>query len=129
MVFPSGMFIKAILRAALPEVQEGTTVVQMNSEAHKTCYRHQCIVTTKLVAKALNIPASKVEFSFQSRLGRDEWLKPYTAVRLAEWPKEGVKKLLILCPAFVSDCLENARRDGRRGTRRFFFMPVEKSLH
>ncbi len=63
----------------------------VDSEAHKTCYRHQCIVTTNRVAQALNIPASKYSFSFQSRLGRDEWLKPYTAVRLAELPKEGIK--------------------------------------
>ncbi|AXY77129.1 ferrochelatase [Paraflavitalea soli] len=91
----------------------------VDSEAHKTCYRHQCIVTTNKVAQALNIPASKYTFSFQSRLGRDEWLKPYTAVRLAEWPKEGVKKLLILCPAFVSDCLETLEEMGEEGREIF----------
>ena len=87
----------------------------VDSEAHKTCYRHQCIVTTNRVAKALNIPVSKYSFSFQSRLGRDEWLKPYTAIRLAEMPKEGIKKLLILCPAFVSDCLETLEEMGEEG--------------
>ncbi len=91
----------------------------VDSEAHKTCYRHQCIETTNLIAKALNIPASKVEFSFQSRLGRDEWLKPYTAVRLAEWPREGVKKILLLCPAFVSDCLETLEEMGEEGREIF----------
>jgi ferrochelatase len=58
------------------------------------------------VAAALNIPTEKLEQTFQSRLGRDPWLQPYTAKRLAELPKEGMKKLLIVCPAFVSDCLE-----------------------
>jgi ferrochelatase len=76
------------------------------SAAHAKCYRHQTIVTTELVAAALNLPKEKVEQTFQSRLGRDKWLTPYTAQRLAELPKEGVKKLLIACPAFTSDCLE-----------------------
>lgn len=76
------------------------------SPAHATCYRHQVILTTKLVAEKLQIPAATFSFSFQSRLGRDEWLKPYTAKRLVEMPQEGIKKLLIVCPAFVADCLE-----------------------
>lgn len=74
--------------------------------AHSTCYRHQIIETTELVAKKLQLPKEKYSFSFQSRLGRDEWLKPYTAKRFEEMPGEGIKKLLITCPAFVSDCLE-----------------------
>ncbi|MGN6163431.1 MAG: ferrochelatase [Flavisolibacter sp.] len=79
---------------------------EVPSEAHQYCYRHQCWTTTKLVVERLQIPKEKWSFSFQSRLGRDPWLQPYTAVRLAELPKEGVKKLLVVCPAFVSDCLE-----------------------
>jgi ferrochelatase len=58
------------------------------------------------VAEKLQLPKDKFSFSFQSRLGRDEWLKPYTAKRFEEMPAEGIKKLLIVCPAFVSDCLE-----------------------
>ena len=76
------------------------------SPAHQYCYRHQCWTTTKMVAEQLAIPKEKLGFSFQSRLGRDPWLQPYTAVRLAELPKEGVKKVAVVCPAFVSDCLE-----------------------
>jgi protoporphyrin/coproporphyrin ferrochelatase len=98
----------------------------VDSEAHKTCYRHQCIVTMNKVAAALNIPASKFSFSFQSRLGRDEWLKPYTAVRLSEMPKEGIKKLLILCPAFVSDCLETLEEMGEEGKEIFLHAGGEK---
>jgi ferrochelatase len=78
----------------------------MESSAHKYCYRHQCFETTRLVTKKLGIPDGKHEVSFQSRLGRAEWLKPYTALRLAALPDEGVKKLLVVFPAFVSDCLE-----------------------
>jgi protoporphyrin/coproporphyrin ferrochelatase len=76
------------------------------SEAHKFCYRHQCYVTTRLVTEQLHIPEQKYSQSFQSRLGRTKWLEPYTVLRLQQLPKQGVKKLLVVCPAFVSDCLE-----------------------
>ena len=76
------------------------------SAAHQFCYRHQTITTTELVSKKLGLPVEKVEQTFQSRLGRDPWLQPYTAARLEQLPKEGVKHLLIACPAFISDCLE-----------------------
>jgi len=89
------------------------------SPAHKTCYRHQCLETMKLVAKELNIPEDKYSFAFQSRLGREPWLKPYTDFRLAEMPGEGIKKLLILCPAFVSDCLETLEEIAIRGKEIF----------
>ena len=92
---------------------------EVSSQAHAQCYRHQCLATTKLVANKLNIPSSQYSFSFQSRLGRDEWLKPYTAIRLAEMPKEGIKKLLIACPAFVSDCLETLEEIAEEGKEIF----------
>ncbi|HEY0041826.1 MAG TPA: ferrochelatase [Flavisolibacter sp.] len=92
---------------------------EVPSEAHAYCYRHQCWTTTNLVADRLGIPKDKRGFSFQSRLGRDPWLKPYTAVRLKELPKESVKKLLVVCPAFVSDCLETIEEMGEEG-REFF---------
>ncbi len=76
------------------------------SMAHKQCYRHQCYETTRLAAEKLGLPTEKYAVSFQSRLGRAEWLKPYTAMRLAAMPGEGTKKLLVVFPAFVSDCLE-----------------------
>lgn len=89
------------------------------SPAHKYCYRHQCLVTTKLVTERLGIPADKWTMSFQSRLGREEWLKPYTATRLEELPKGGVKKLLVVCPAFVSDCLETLEEIAEEGKETF----------
>jgi ferrochelatase len=85
------------------------------SEAHQYCYRHQCWATTKEVVKRLGIPEGKWGFSFQSRLGRDPWLQPYTAKRLEELPGEGVKKLLVVCPAFVSDCLETLEEIAEEG--------------
>jgi ferrochelatase len=76
------------------------------SPVHEVCYRHQVIETTKLTAQALNLPEDKYSFSFQSRLGSDKWLKPYTAGQLKRFPEQGIKNLLVVCPAFVSDCLE-----------------------
>ncbi len=92
---------------------------EVYSPAHATCYRHQCWTTTQMVAANLHIPKEKLGFSFQSRLGREEWLKPYTAVRLEELPKEGVKKLVIVCPAFVSDCLETLEEISVEGKESF----------
>lgn len=92
---------------------------EVASVAHATCYRHQCWTTTQIVTKNLGIPAAKTGFSFQSRLGQEEWLKPYTALRLEELPKEGVKKLVILCPAFVSDCLETLEEIAMSGKEAF----------
>jgi ferrochelatase len=89
------------------------------SAAHQFCYRHQCFVTTHKVAALLNISPEKYSQSFQSRLGRAEWLKPYTAKRLAELPNEGVKKLLVVCPAFVSDCLETLEEIAEQGKEIF----------
>jgi protoporphyrin/coproporphyrin ferrochelatase len=89
------------------------------SPAHEFCYRHQCLVTTKSVVRQLNIPQEKWSMSFQSRLGRDPWLQPYTAKRLEELPKQGRKKLLVVCPAFVSDCLETLEEIAEEGREIF----------
>ena len=88
------------------------------SPAHATCYRHQCFVTTKEIVRLLNIPEGKYSNSFQSRLGKG-WLEPFTDIRLEEMPREGIKKLLILCPAFVSDCLETLEEIAMRGREAF----------
>ena len=88
------------------------------SPAHATCYRHQCFTTTKEIVRLLGIPEGKYSNSFQSRLGKG-WLEPFTDIRLEEMPKEGIKKLLILCPAFVSDCLETLEEIAMRGRESF----------
>ncbi len=88
------------------------------SAAHKTCYRHQVFETTKRLASLLNIPKDKYSISFQSRLGKG-WLQPFTDIRLEQLPGEGIKKLLIICPAFVSDCLETLEEIEERGKETF----------
>lgn len=92
---------------------------EIASAAHQYCYRHQCIRTTTLVTDSLGLPKQKYQLSFQSRLGRDKWLTPYTAQRLGELPKEGVKKILVACPAFVSDCLETLEEIAQQGREIF----------
>ncbi len=91
----------------------------VKSIAHDFCYRHQCVESTNRVAEILGIPKDKYSFSFQSRLGRDPWLKPYTDQVLEEFPKKGVKKLLIVTPAFVSDCLETIEEIAEEGKEEF----------
>jgi ferrochelatase len=92
---------------------------EVASPAHDFCYRHQCWVTTRRVSEQLEIPKEKTGFSFQSRLGRDPWLQPYTAERLKVLPGEGVRRLLVVCPAFVSDCLETLEEMGEEGREIF----------
>jgi len=91
---------------------------EIDSPAHDYCYRHQVRTTTKLVVEKLNIPAEKYEISFQSRLN-NKWLKPFTDIRLEEMPKEGTKKIFVVCPAFVSDCLETLEEIAERGKESF----------
>jgi len=78
----------------------------VDSEAHKTCYKHQVTITTELVAKYLGLERGKYSISFQSRLANEPWLKPYTDSELERLAKEGKKNMVVVTPAFVTDCLE-----------------------
>ena len=92
---------------------------EVASPAHATCYRAQCYQTTQAFAERAGVPRGKYSVSFQSRLGKDPWLKPYTDLEFERLAKEGVKKLLVICPAFVSDCLETIEEIGIRGRETF----------
>jgi ferrochelatase len=74
--------------------------------ANKFCYSAQSHHTARLIAEKLNIPKEKYTICFQSRLGSDPWVQPYTSEIVAKLAKEGKKRLLVFCPAFVADCLE-----------------------
>lgn len=89
------------------------------SPAHATCYRAQCFRTMAGFVRLANIPKARYSVAFQSRLGRDPWLKPYTDHELERFGKAGVKRLLVICPAFVSDCLETLEEIGMRGRETF----------
>jgi len=84
-----------------------------------TCYRHQCFETVKALTKKLSIPMGKHHISFQSRLGREPWLRPYTDHVLEAFPKQGIKRLAVICPSFVTDCLETLEEIEMEGRKEF----------
>ena len=89
------------------------------SKAHQFCYRHQCLETTKLVAKKLNLKEGTYSTSFQSRLGFDQWLLPYTDRTIERFGLNGTKKMVVVTPAFVSDCLETLEEIAMEGKELF----------
>ena len=99
---------------------------QTPSAAHQFCYRHQCYETTKLVAEYLGLEKDKYSVSFQSRLGFDPWLQPYTDRTIERKGLEGVKNLAIVTPAFVSDCLETLEEIAMEGKEIFEEVGGEK---
>ena len=89
------------------------------SPAHEFCYRHQCYETTKQVVKLLGIPEGKYSQTFQSRLAGDKWLTPYTDVEINKMPEQGIKKLAVVTPAFVADCLETLEEIAMEANHQF----------
>jgi ferrochelatase len=87
------------------------------SAAHATCYRAQCLKTVEQLVQRTGV--TRYSVAFQSRLGKDPWLKPYTDHEIVRLAQAGVKKLLVICPAFVSDCLETLEEIGLRGRQLF----------
>lgn len=87
--------------------------------AHATCYRAQCFKTAAAFVQKANIPEGKYTITFQSRLGRDPWLKPYTDSEIERLGREGMQHLKVICPAFVSDCLETLEEIDIRGRESF----------
>ena len=88
---------------------------EVASPAHATCYRAQAFKTVAAFVQKAGIPKDKYSVSFQSRLLSDPWLKPYTDFELPRLAREGVKRMMIISPAFVSDCLETLEELGMRG--------------
>jgi ferrochelatase len=85
--------------------------------AHATCYRAQCLKTAKAFVDRTGLRNTSI--AFQSRLGRDPWLRPYTDHELERLPGQGIRRLRVICPAFVSDCLETLEEIGIRGRETF----------
>lgn len=98
------------------------------SPAHQFCYRHQCYETTRLVAEYLGLKKDSYSVSFQSRLGFDPWLQPYTDRTIERFGLNGMKKLAIVTPAFVSDCLETLEEIAMEGEE-IFHEVGGKDLH
>lgn len=89
------------------------------SPVHSTCYKAQTIATTEAFVERAGIPRDKYSISFQSRLGRDPWVQPYTDETLAQLPQNGKKRILVIIPAFVSDCLETLEEIAEEGKETF----------
>jgi ferrochelatase len=83
------------------------------------CYRAQSYATARALASRLALDDAGYTVSFQSRLGRTPWIKPYTDVVLDELAARGVKRLAVVCPAFVADCLETLEEIGIRARAQF----------
>ncbi len=96
------------------------------NEKNRYCYRAQCFETTRLVVKKLGIKEEDYTVCFQSRLGKDPWVKPYTEDVLKELAHKGVKKVLAFSPAFVSDCLETTIEVGQEYQEEFLEEGGEK---
>jgi ferrochelatase len=82
-------------------------------------YHCECQKTARLLAGALALAPEQYQLSFQSRFGRAEWLQPYTAATLAQWGKQGLRRVDVVCPGFVADCLETLEEIGIEGKAEF----------
>jgi ferrochelatase len=72
------------------------------------CYRAQCYLTSRKLAEALGLTAGDYSVFFQSRLGKDPWIRPYADDEIKRLAAEGKKRILIFCPSFTADCLETS---------------------
>jgi ferrochelatase len=89
------------------------------ADQNRYCYSAHCHQTSKLLADRLNLEAEKWSVSFQSRFGREEWIKPYTEQHLKKLAESGVKRVVVFCPSFVADSLETLEEIGIRAAEHF----------
>jgi ferrochelatase len=101
------------------------------TELNAYCYRAQCYETTRLIAAELNLEPSRYLVTFQSRLGRTPWIQPYTDIELPKLIQKNIRNIAVVCPSFVSDCLETLEEINMRareqwkelGGKEFTFIP------
>ncbi len=84
------------------------------SATNRRCYRAQCVATSRALALELGLAQERWSLAFQSRLGRAPWITPYTDRLIPELAGRGVKRLAVICPSFVADCLETLEEIGIR---------------
>lgn len=104
---------------------------QMSCRENKSCYAAQCYATTRGLVDGLKISREDYSVCFQSRLGKEPWLQPYTSDMIHALAKQGKKQILVFCPSFVCDCLETIYEIGeeynaefkRAGGERLHFVP------
>lgn len=89
-------------------------------------YHCECYKTSRLIAEALGLSKDQYLTTFQSRFGREEWLKPYTDETLKALPAQGVKSVQIFCPGFAADCLETIEEIGEENKEYFLHAGGER---
>ncbi len=94
------------LKKANPECKTTPNCCQTICSSNKNCYGAQCYITTKALINKLQLPQKKCSVSFQSRLGKEPWMQPYTGEVIKSLAQQGKERVLVFCPAFVCDCLE-----------------------
>jgi protoporphyrin/coproporphyrin ferrochelatase len=110
------------MRKAVPPGSECLAVADCCASIradNRHCYRAQCYATARAMAAALGLGEDKYSVCFQSRLGGDPWIRPYTDERIVELGKAGHKRVCVFCPAFVADCLETLEEIGMRADADF----------
>lgn len=112
----SGDICKSCIQNPCPSIQE----------RNRNCYRAQCFATSKLIEQKLLLNHTKTITCFQSRLGRLTWAQPYTENILHELAAQGIKKIAITCPSFVTDCLETLEEIGIRAKQTWLSLGGEE---
>ncbi len=100
-------------------LQNADCCQQASADTLAHCYRAQCIRSAQLFAEQAGLKPEQWSVAFQSRLGRTKWIEPYTEEVLEQLAQQGVKRLLIMSPAFVADCIETLEELGLRGNEQF----------
>lgn len=97
---------RQILKAATATCCKLQDTCRCQVEANAYCYRSACFETSRLIAAQLGLKEEQYTVCFQSRLGKEPWIQPYTEDVVKSLPKNGFKKVLVFSPAFIADCLE-----------------------
>lgn len=124
---PERHISKSTCKAKCSRLQPCPELTDLNS----ACYRAQCYETSRLLAKQLALDVTQYQVTFQSRLGRTPWIKPYTDLIFSELIEKNIRDIAIVCPSFVVDCLETLEEINIRareqwkalGGNAFIFIP------
>lgn len=93
--------------------------IRKSGEGSAFCYRTQCEATAAGLIRALGWPPDRTTISYQSRLGRDPWVQPFTDHVIPQLAARGIRRLAVACPSFVADCLETLEEIGERARTQF----------
>lgn len=107
-----GLPEKTIQKADTKNVCQFGDCCQPISDKNRHCYRAQCVATTESIVKSLGWKADRYSLAFQSRFGRQAWIQPYLDEHLEKLVANGQKKIAVVTPSFVSDCLETIHEIG-----------------